>query len=96
MSGLEIIKQNRMQILSIAMRHGAERVRAFGSVVRQEEQPDSDIDFLVKMQKGHDLLDLIGLGQELENLLHKKTDIVSEEELSPYLKTRILQEAVFI
>jgi len=48
-SVLDIIKQNRIQILEIAMRHGAERVRAFGSVVRKEEQPDSDIDFLVKM-----------------------------------------------
>ncbi len=96
MSGLDIIKQNRIPILAAATRYGAEHLRVFGSVIRHEERPDSDIDFLVTMQPGHDLLDLIALGQELEALLHKKTDIVSENALSPYLKDRILHEAVAI
>lgn len=71
-------------------------MRAFGSVVRNEDRTDSDIDLLVTMQPGRDLLDLIALGQELEELLHKKTDIMSEEELDPYLRDQILQEAVTI
>lgn len=96
MSGLEKIKRNRAQILAIASRHGAGQLRAFGSVARNEDHSDSDIDILVKMQPGHDLFDMIALARELEALLQQKTDIVSDAELSPYLKDRILQEAVAI
>jgi predicted nucleotidyltransferase len=48
------------------------------------------------MQPGRDLLDLVALAQELEALLHQKTDVVSDAEISPYLKDRIHQEAVAI
>ena len=71
-------------------------MRAFGSVARNEDRSDSDIDLLVKMHPGYDLFDMIALARELETLLHQKTDIVSDEELSPYLRDRILQEAVAI
>lgn len=96
MSGLEKIKQHRARIIAIATRYGAGHLRAFGSVVRNEDRADSDIDFLVTMQPGHDLLDIVALAQELEELLHQKTDVISDEEVSPYLKDRILKEAVAI
>lgn len=96
MSGLDKIKLNRRQILNIATKYGAKHLRVFGSTVRNEDQPDSDIDFLVEMQPGHDLLDLIGLGQALELILHKKIDIVSEDGLNPHIKDRILEEVVSI
>ena len=96
MSGMEKIRQQRAQIFVIAARHGAGQVRAFGSVVRNEDRPDSDIDFLVTMQPGRDLLDLVSMAQELETLLHQRTDVVSDALLSPYLKDQILQEAVAI
>lgn len=96
MSGLENIRQHRAQIVALAARHGAGQLRAFGSVVRNEDRPDSDVDFLVTMQPGRDLLDLVALAQELEELLQQKTDVVSDEEISPYLRDRILQEAVAI
>ena len=41
----------------------------FGSVARGEAGPESDIDFLVEMERGRSLLDLIRLSQELEELL---------------------------
>jgi len=96
MSGLEQIKENRDQILSIALSHGADKLRLFGSVVRGEEQSDSDVDFLVTMLPGYDLLDLVALERELEGVLHRKADMVSDEEVSPYLRDRIFQEAVAI
>jgi predicted nucleotidyltransferase len=96
MSGIEKIKQNREQILAIASRYGAGHLRAFGSVVRNQDRPDSDIDFLATMAPGYDLFDMIALARELEELLHQKADVVSDEELSPYLKERILHEAVAI
>ena len=50
-------------------RHGARNVRLFGSEARGEARPDSDIDLLVDMEEGRSLLDLVGLGQDLEDRL---------------------------
>jgi predicted nucleotidyltransferase len=96
MNGMQKIRAHRESILAVAKRHGAVRLRVFGSVARSEDRPESDVDFLVQMQDGSDLLDVIDLSQELEELLHQKADVISEEELSPYLKNRILQEAIAI
>ena len=96
MSGIEKIRRNRLQILAVASRYGAEKLQVFGSVARNEDGPESDIDLLVKMPSGRDLLDIIALSRELEELLHQKTEVISDEELSPYLKERILREAVAV
>ena len=55
-------------------RHGASNVRLFGSLIRGEDRPDSDIDPLVDMAADRSLLDLIGLGQELEAVLDRQVD----------------------
>ena len=56
----ELVKDRREEILRIAARHGAHNVRVFGSVVRGEARPDSDVDFLVDMDPGRTLLDMVG------------------------------------
>jgi predicted nucleotidyltransferase len=84
----------RTQILQIAARHGARKVRVFGSAARGEAQPESDIDFLVDMETGRSLLDFIELGQALEELLQRKVDVLTDGGLSPYLTQRIHAEAV--
>lgn len=86
--------RRRAEILSIAVRYGAGNVRVFGSVARGEESLRSDLDLLVNFEPGRSLLDLIGLAQELEQMLGHKVDVVSEEGLSPYLRDRILDEAI--
>ena len=44
---LELLQEKREQVLAIAAKHGASNVRLFGSVVRGEDTPESDIDFLI-------------------------------------------------
>jgi len=90
----DVLKAKREDILRLASRHGAHNVRVFGSVVRGEAGPASDIDFLVQMDRGRSLLDLIELSQELESVLQRKVDILTDEGLSPYLEQRIHAEAV--
>ncbi len=58
-----------------------------------EAREQSDIDLLVEMQAGRSLFDLIALGQELEDLLGRKVDILTDGGVSPYLKDRIYAEA---
>jgi predicted nucleotidyltransferase len=71
-------------------------VRIFGSVARGEAHADSDIDFLVEMDNGRSLLDLIELSQNLEALLQRKVDVLTVKGLSPYLEQRIHAEAVLL
>jgi len=94
MTTADVLKAKRTDILRLAAQHGAGHVRVFGSAARGEAGPASDIDLLVKMDRGRSLLDLIELGQELETILHRKVDILTDEGLSPYLQQRILDEAV--
>ena len=94
MTTADVLKVKRHDILQLAAQYGAHHVRVFGSVARGESGPTSDIDFLVQMDQGRSLLDLIELSQELESVLQCKVDILTDEGLSPYLKERIHAEAV--
>ncbi len=80
--------------MRLAAAHGASDVRVFGSLARGEAGPRSDLDLLVRMEDGRSLLDLIGLWQDLRELLGRKVDVISEGGLSPHLRDRILAEAV--
>ena len=84
---------SREEIARIASRHGARNVRVFGSAGRGQVEA-SDLDILVNMAAGRSLLDLIALSNELRDALGVDVDVVSENGLSPYLRERILAEAV--
>ena len=86
--------ERKGEILEIAARHGARTVRVFGSVVRGEETPASDIDLLVEFEPGRSLLDHIALAQDLEDLLGREVDVVTEKGLHWYIRDRVCQEAV--
>jgi predicted nucleotidyltransferase len=87
------LKGKRNEILRIASLHGAHNLRVFGSVARGEDHPDSDIDLLVDMEAGRSLLDLVALGQDLEDLLRRKVDVLTDVSVHHALRTRILSEA---
>jgi uncharacterized protein len=93
MTRKEIVEHRRAEILALAGKHGARNVRLFGSTVRDEAGPESDVDVLVAMEKGRSLLDLIGFELDLEDLLQCKVDVVDDGGLSPYLRDAILAEA---
>jgi hypothetical protein len=89
-----ILQKYRKEILNLASRHGARDVRVFGSLARGEGSEASDLDLLVTLSEGRSLLDLVGLKQDLEDLVHRPVDVVTERALSPYLRERVLSEAV--
>lgn len=91
---MEALLEARSEINRIAAAHGARNVRVFGSVPRGEGRADSDLDLLVEMAEGRSLFDLIALSDELEETLGVDVDVVTEGSLSPYLRDRILDEAV--
>jgi predicted nucleotidyltransferase len=81
------------EIHRIARGHGAVRIRVFGSYATGAASSTSDVDFLVELEPGRDLFDLVGLKQDLETLLGRSVDVAEEGGLSPYLRDKILREA---
>ncbi len=73
-----ILQKYRAEILDLALRHGARNVRVFGSLARGEGTEESDLDLLVTLGEGRSLLDLVGLKQDLEDLVHHPVDVVTE------------------
>jgi predicted nucleotidyltransferase len=86
----------REQILAITARYGARNVRVFGSVVRGEDGPESDVDLLVEFEPGRGLLNHAALIEELENLLGCKVDVASHNGLKPRIRQRVIEEAVVL
>ena len=88
------LKQHRENILRTAERHGARRVRIFGSFAREQARSDSDIDLLVKMDPDRSFLDRVALIQDLEDLTGRRVDVINEKALHWYIRDRIFEEAI--
>jgi uncharacterized protein len=72
-----LVESRHEQVMEIAARHHARRVRLFGSAARGEDRPDSDIDLLVDFDQDSSLFDLMRMSRELEALLGRSVDVVS-------------------
>ncbi len=89
-----MLRARRDRITQVAAQHGAHNVRVFGSIVRGEAGPTTDIDLLIEMDNWRSLLDLMELSQELEAFIQRKVNILTDEGLSPYLEKHFHAEAV--
>lgn len=66
----------------------------FGSYIRGEQKEDSDFDILVEFSKEPDLLEFIGLKQELSEILGVEVNLFMKSALKPRIGKRILEEVV--
>ena len=92
----DLLKSKREEILRLAAKRGARNVRIFGSVARGQARPDSDIDFLVDLELGRSLLDLGGLLNDLQKLLGRPVDVVTESGLRERIRRRVLKDAILL
>jgi uncharacterized protein len=88
----DIIGDRRDTILKLASARGATNVRIFGSVARGEARPDSDVDLLVKFDGS--MFELVGLWQDLQDVLGREVSLVAEDDPSDRFMRRILEDAV--
>lgn len=93
MTTTDLVQAKREEILRIAERHGARNVRVFGSVARGEATDASDLDLLVSTTEHTSPWFPAGLMLELQELLGRRVDVVTEDGLYWLLKRRILREA---
>jgi predicted nucleotidyltransferase len=89
-----LLREKRDDIRAIASKHGAYNVRIFGSVVRGEAGPDSDIDFLIDAGPDTSSWFPAGLILDLQEVLGQRVEIVTANALNPYIREHVLCEAI--
>jgi predicted nucleotidyltransferase len=73
---------------------GVARLALFGSVLRGDARPDSDVDLLVQFSPGAKTFGrFLALSELLEDRLGRRVELVTTEALSPFIGPRILAEA---
>ena len=90
----QLLQTKRDDILDIAAQHGAHNVRLFGSTARGEDGPDSDVDLLVDTGPTTSSWFPAGLILDLERILGRRVEIVTDKGLNPHLRDRVLREAI--
>ncbi|MFD1363626.1 nucleotidyltransferase family protein [Lentibacillus salinarum] len=93
MSIYTTLKDNREKILISAREHGIQNLKLFGSAARMEDQEDSDVDFLVTFEDDRSLFDLIRFKNDVEDILHRDVDVVTENAVHHSIRVKILSEA---
>ena len=92
----DILDSLRQAKPELAASFKVHEIGLFGSVIRGEQREDSDIDILVDLPEGADLLDLIGLGQFLEERLRHRVDVVPKASLREEIRERVLKEVRYL
>ncbi len=87
------IKKHKSDILK---KYKIKEIGVFGSYIRGEENPESDVDILVDFTEPIDLFRFLDLEEYLSDLFGKKVDLVSKKTLKPYIGKRILKEVQYI
>ena len=88
-----MLRQNRSRLKAL----GIIKIGLFGSFVRGEQHPDSDIDLLVEFESGRKTFDaFMELSFLLEEVLDHKVELVTVESLSPHLGPHILKEVEYV
>jgi len=90
---IRAIHENLSQIRSL----GVKQLGLFGSFVRGEQRPASDVDILVEFEQGQRTFDhFIQLSFLLEDLLGRRVELVTLESLSPHIGPYILREIEYV
>jgi len=94
------IKIPNDQITAFCRRHHIRQLALFGSVLRPDFGPDSDVDVLVEFEPGADekltLLDLAGMQLELSRLFQRDVDLVLRDGLKPLLEDEVLNSSEIV
>ena len=87
------LREKREEIIRIAAKHGAFDVRVFGSAARGEAGPDSDVDLLVRTGNETSSWFPAGLILDLQEVLGRPVEVVTERGLNPWIRDQVLREA---
>ena len=88
-----LIEAHRASILALAERHGVRDVRVFGSMARDDTGDASDVDLLVSLTPGSTGLALGALLMDVQRLLERRVEVLTEGALHPEIRDRVLKES---
>ena len=88
-----LIENHRAEILALAERHGIHDVRVFGSMAKGDAGDASDVDLLVSLPPGTSGLALGGWLMDVQDLLQRRVEVVTDRALHPALRDHVLKEA---
>ncbi len=93
MDALALLREHEPELKK---RFGVAKIGIFGSFVRGEERPDSDVDVLVTFRKGEKTFDnYMGTKFYLEDLFRRKVDLVTDAALKPLIREPILRDVIY-
>ena len=92
----EILDILRRLLPEVRLRYKVRGLVLFGSVARDEQVRESDVDILVDFSEGADLFDLTGLGCFLEDALQRKVDVVSKKALRKGVSETVFHDAIAV
>jgi len=82
------------KIADFCRKHGIRKIAFFGSVLRDDFMPESDVDVLVEFEPGHTPgLAFFTMQRELSEILGRRVDLNTAGDLSPYFRDEVLSEA---
>ncbi len=88
------IKVSERALTEFCRRHHVKKLAFFGSVLRDDFDEESDIDILVEFEHGYvPGFDMVALGNELSQLISRKVDLRTPNELSRYFRAQVVREA---
>jgi len=88
------ISLDKEKIADFCRRHHIRRLSLFGSVLRDDFGPASDVDVLVEFELGHvPGLSFFAMEEELSQIIGRKVDLNTPGFLSPYFRDRIERES---
>ena len=89
------ISIDHKKITRFCQRHHIRKLALFGSVLRDDFRPDSDVDVLIEIEPGHPvgLIRLAGIERELSEILGRKADLRTPADLSRYFRQAVLDSA---
>ena len=88
-----MVKLDEKALAGLCKMHGVESIRVFGSAARGDAGPDSDIDLLVRFFEPKSLIELVRIEREFSEHFGRPVDLVTEGELSPYIRDEVLLHA---
>ncbi len=87
------LASHRREVIDVIDRHHGTAAMVFGSVARGDDTPDSDLDLIVTLPHGADLLDVMDLADEIASITGVRVDIASGRSHGPVMD-RARREAV--
>lgn len=95
-SGRDAVLRRQALIRTLAKAHGARSIELFGSAARGEDRPGSDLDFVIELETGRSLLDLIGLSEDLQEVFGRKVEVVTRAGMKPRMRAEAQRDAIRI